>query len=121
MRLTVLIALVAVVGFVSTPRAQGGVDGSWALTFDTPMGSLDASATFKSEGEALTGTMESQAGSTTFKGTVKGNNLSFVMSVSTPDGELTVQLNGEVKGDTITGTFDFGQGSGTWTGKRGSM
>ena len=34
---------------------------------------MEASATFKTDGEALTGTMESQAGSTAVKGTVKGN------------------------------------------------
>ena len=118
MRLTFLVALIAIVGFVSTPRAQAGVDGKWALLFDTPMGTLDASATFKTEGEALTGTMDSQAGSTSFKGTVKGNAFSFVMNVSTPNGELSIQMNGEVEGDALKGTFDFGQGTGTWTGKR---
>ena len=58
MRLTLLVALLAVVGFVAAPGAQAGVDGKWALVFETPMGSLDASATFKTDGEALTGTME---------------------------------------------------------------
>jgi hypothetical protein len=82
------------------------------------MGSLDAAATFKTEGDALTGTMESQAGSTSFKGTVKGNSFTFLMNVTTPEGELSIQMNGEVEGDAIKGTFDFGQGQGTWTGKR---
>ena len=118
MRLSLIVALVAVVGFVAAPRAQGGVDGSWALTFDTPMGSLDASATFKTDGDALTGTLDSQAGSTAFKGTVKGNAISFVMNVSTPNGDMSIQMNAEVEGDTLKGTFDFGQGTGTWTGKR---
>ncbi len=118
MRLTFAVALVAVLGFVAAPRAQGGVDGNWALTFDTPMGTLDASATFKSEGEELSGTMESQAGSTAFKGTLKGNTFQFVMNVSTPNGDMSIQMNGEVEGDAIKGTFDFGQGIGTWAGKR---
>jgi hypothetical protein len=121
MRLSLLVVLIAVIGFVATPRAQGGVDGNWALTFDTPMGSLDASATFKSDGEALTGTLESQAGSTSFKGTVKGNAFQFVMNVSTPNGDMSIQMNGEVDGDTLKGTFDFGQGTGTWTGKRNNF
>jgi hypothetical protein len=118
MRLSLIVALIAVFGFVATPRAQGGIDGSWALVFETPMGALDASATFKSDGEALTGTMESQAGQTSFKGTVKGSAISFTMNVTTPEGELAIQLDGEVDGDAIKGTFDFGQGIGTWTGKR---
>jgi hypothetical protein len=118
MRLSLIVALFAVLGFVAMPRAQGGVDGTWALVFDTPMGSLDASATFKTDGETLTGTMASQAGSTPIKGTVKGNAVDFVLNVSSPEGEIAVQINGEVDGDAIKGTFDFGQGTGTWTGKR---
>jgi hypothetical protein len=121
MRLTLLVALIAVVGLVGVPRAQGGVDGNWALLFDTPMGTLDASATFKTEGEDLSGTLESQAGATSFKGKVKGNTISFVMNVSTPNGDMSIQMDGEVDGDTLKGTFDFGQGTGTWTGKRSQL
>lgn len=120
MRLTLLAALIAALGLVAAPQAQGGVDGNWALVFDTPMGSLDASATFKAQGEELSGTMTSQAGSTSFKGTIKGNAFQFVMSVSTPEGDLSIQMSGEVEGDNIKGTFDFGQGTGTWSGKRTS-
>ena len=133
MRLSVVVALIAVIGLVAAPRlstvlkaapseveerAQNGIDGKWALLFDTPMGSLDAAATFKADGDALTGTMESQAGSTQFKGTIKGNTINFVLNVQTPQGDMSVQLNAEVEGDSLKGTFDFGQGTGNWTGKR---
>jgi hypothetical protein len=118
MRFSLVVALIAVVGLVAAPRAQNGIDGNWALTFETPMGSLDASATFKSEGETLTGTLESQAGSTEFKGTIKGNAINFVMNVQTPQGDMSIQMSAEVKGDSLTGTFDFGQGTGNWTGKK---
>lgn len=118
MRSTLVIALVAVLGFVAVPQTQGGVDGNWALVFDTPMGMLDATATFQSDGEELTGTVTSQVGSTSFKGSINGNTFQFVMNVSTPDGDLSIQMDGEVEGDGIKGTFDFGQGTGTWTGKR---
>lgn len=118
MRFSLIVALIAVLGFVAAPRAQGGIDGSWSLTFDTPMGSLSASATFTSEGETLNGTMESEAGSTEFKGTVKGSAISWVMNVATPQGDISIQMDGEVEGDAIKGTFDFGQGTGTWVGKK---
>ena len=121
MRLTAIAALIALSGFAATPAAQTAVDGKWALTFDTPMGSLDASATFKTEGEELTGTLESQAGSTSFKGTVQGSAFSFVMNVTTPNGDMSIQMDGEVDGDNIKGTFDFGQGVGTWSGKRANL
>ena len=113
-----LLIVVGLACLIVAARAQSPVDGTWALVFETPMGTLDASATFATDGEALTGTMESQAGSTSFKGTVKGNTIEFVMNVSTPNGDFSVYMTGEVEGDTIKGTFDFGQGTGTWSGKR---
>jgi hypothetical protein len=118
-RLSLVVPLIVVLGLVAAPRAQGGLDGNWALTFDTPMGSLDASATFKTDGDSLTGTLASQMGSTDFKGTIKGSAFSFTMNVPSPDGgDISVLMNGEVEGDAIKGTFDYGQGTGTWSGKR---
>jgi hypothetical protein len=118
MRLTLFATVVTVLALVAMPHGQNGVDGNWALTFETPMGTLDATATFKTDGDALTGTMESQAGSTPIKGTIKGSTFQFVINVSTQNGDISVQMSGEVDGDNIKGTFDFGQGVGTWTGKR---
>ena len=118
MRLSVVVALVALVGLVAAPRAQNGVDGKWALVFETPMGSLDAGATFKTDGETLTGTMESQAGSTELKGTVKGSTIDFTMNIQSPQGDVSIKLNAQLEGDSLKGTFDFGQGTGNWTGKR---
>jgi hypothetical protein len=119
MRLFLIGALIAATGLIAAPRAQGGVDGNWALTFETPMGSMEGSATFKSEGEALTGTVESQAGSTPVKGSVKGKAINFVLNVTTPQGDLAITMTAEVDGDALKGTWDLaGQGTGSWTGKR---
>lgn len=118
MRLSLAVALFAVLGFVAAPQTQSAIDGNWTLTFDTPMGSMDASATFKSEGEVLSGTMESQAGSTSFKGTIKGNAITWSMNINTPQGDIAIQMNGELEGNALKGTFDFGQGTGSWTGKK---
>ena len=118
MRSALLVALVFVVGLVAMPRAQGALDGKWTLLFETPMGNIDAVATFKTDGQELSGTMESQAGSVSFKGTVKGNGFGFTMNVPSPQGDMSVQITGEVDGDALKGAFDFGQGTGTWTGKR---
>ena len=118
MKVSLAVALIAVSALVVAPGAQGGIDGNWALVFDGPSGAIDATATFKSDGETLTGTLESQAGSTTLKGTVKANAINFTMNVNTPQGDLAITLTGELEGDAIKGTFDFGQGTGAWTGKR---
>jgi hypothetical protein len=118
MRFSLVVALLALVGFVAAPHAQKAVDGKWALQFETPMGALDASATFKTDGDALSGTMESPAGATQFNGTVKGNTINFVLNIDTPQGAMSIQLNAEIEGDSLKGTFDFGQGAGNWTGTR---
>ena len=118
MKTSFAIALLAGFALVAGLAAQGGIDGNWAIVFDTPMGAMDATATFKSDGEALTGTLESQAGSTSFKGTVKANAINFTMNINTPQGDIAIAMNGELEGDSIKGTFDFGQGTGAWTAKR---
>jgi hypothetical protein len=82
------------------------------------MGTMDGTGTFKADGTTLTGTIESQAGSTEVKGTVKGNTIDFVLNVQTPNGDLAIKMNAKVEGDALAGTFDFGQGTGNWTGKR---
>ena len=106
MRLFLIGALIAATGLVAAPRAQGNVDGNWALTFETPQGSMEGSATFKTDGEALTGT-------------VKGKAINFVLNVTTAQGDLAIQMTAEVDGDSLKGTWDLsGQGTGSWTGKR---
>jgi hypothetical protein len=118
MRFSFAVALIALVGLVAAPSAQNGVDGKWALSFETAMGTMDGTGTFKADGNALTGTIESQAGATEFKGTVKGNTIDFVLNISTPQGEIAIKMNAQVEGDSLKGTFDFGQGNGNWSGKR---
>ena len=118
MRSLFVVTFVAFVGLTAAPAAQGELNGAWALSFTTPNGNLDASATFKQDGEELSGTMTGPQGEVPLKGTVKGTTFTFTIDVQSPNGQLTINLQGEVVGDAIKGTFDFGQGMGDWTGKR---
>lgn len=118
MRSLFIAMLVALVVLTAAPVAQGDLNGGWSLSFTTPNGNLDASATFKQDGEELTGTMSGPQGDVPLKGTVKGKTFTFTIDVQGPNGQLPIQLNGEYDGDAIKGTFDFGQGMGDWTGKR---
>ena len=118
MRHLLLIGLVGLLGLAAEPRAQDGLNGNWAMTFNTPMGALDASATFKVDGEKVSGTMSSQAGEVPFNGTVKGTTFTINFDVQTQNGNVSITMNGEQTGDDLKGTFDFGQGTGDWTGKR---
>lgn len=105
------------------PRAQTEADlnGEWLVSFNTPMGTMDGAATFKQEGEELSGVISGPTGETAFKGgSVKAGVFTFTFDIAGPNGNLSIIMNGEQAGDAIKGTFDFGQGTGDWTGKRKS-
>jgi hypothetical protein len=115
---TFLLATLAIIGLMAAPHAQKNLNGSWALSFNTPNGTIDATATFKQEGEALSGTLSSPQGEIAFKGSVKGTAFTVAFEVQTQNGNLSITMHGEQDGDALSGTFDFGQGMGDWTGKR---
>jgi hypothetical protein len=118
MRSLIIGSLVALAFVTATPRAQSNLTGTWAVSFTTPQGNMDATATFKQDGEALSGTMSGPQGEVPFKGIVKGKTFTFTIDVESPNGQLVIKLDGEQDGDSIKGTFDFGQGTGDWVGKR---
>ena len=119
MRSLLIGALLALTSFTVAPAAQNNLTGNWAVSFTTPQGNMDATATFKQEGEALSGTISGPQGDVSFTaGSVKGKIFTFNIEVQSPNGPLSIKLDGEYEGDSITGTFDFGQGTGEWSGKR---
>ena len=95
------------------------VAGDWTLSVETPNGTRTPTASFKQEGENLTGTYKGALGEAPLKGSIKGNEIKFTVTVNTPNGELALDYSGTVDGDSMKGTVKFGQaGEGTWTGKK---
>ena len=95
------------------------VAGDWTLSVETPNGTRTPTASFKQEGENLTGTYKGALGEAPLKGTIKGNEIKFTVTVNTPNGELALDYSGTVDGDSMKGSVKFGQaGEGTWTGKK---
>jgi hypothetical protein len=123
--LAVLVAMLLVV-VPATAGAQEAqkekpvdVTGTWESTIESPQGTLTSIATYKQDGETLTGTHVGQAGELPLKGTVKGNLITYQITVDLGGQQLTITYSGKVEGDGISGTADFGgMGSGTWTVKR---
>jgi hypothetical protein len=108
--------------FAQAP-ADKNVDltGKWAFAVVTDNGTGTPSVTFKQMGDSLTGHYSSQTlGEQDFKGSVKGNQLTFTMSVSMQGQALTLTYTGTIESkDSLKGTVDFGGfGGGTFTGKR---
>jgi D-glucosaminate-6-phosphate ammonia-lyase len=95
--------------------AKVDVTGSWELTFpgmDVPMTIV---ATYKQDGEKLTGTQTSPNGESPLEGTVKGDEITYTIK-----GDMgAVTFTGKIDGDTITGTLSFGDMGGmNWAAKR---
>jgi hypothetical protein len=123
-RLTVfaaVMALAVVPGLAQDAPKDKKVDvtGSWESTVESPQGTMSSAATYKQEGETLTGTHVGQMGEVPLKGTVKGNEIAYTITVDAQGQQFTITYSGKIDGDTITGTAEFGgMGSATWTCKR---
>ena len=117
MRFTLVAA--ALLLFSAAPMAtQASVNGSWALNFNGPQGPIDASATFKQDGENVSGTIEGPQGAIECSGTLKGSKLALQMTVDANGQSFQIFLLGDVDGDAIKGTFSMEQMQGEWSGKK---
>ena len=57
---------------------------TWKMVLATPMGPQEMVGHFSTQGDVLTGTLESPQGSQDFEGTVDGNQLKWDMKVTKP-------------------------------------
>jgi len=96
------------------------VSGTWALQIDLGGTTGTPTATFKQDGEKLTGTDSSQViGEQQLTGTIKGSDIEFGFTASFEGNAVKVTYTGKVEKDMMKGTVAFGDlGSGTFTGKK---
>ena len=104
-------------------RAQGKVDvtGKWQLTVDSAAGTGTPTATFKQDGEKISGHYSSQQlGEADFTGSVKGMAITFSFNADAGGVALAVTYTGAIDGqDAMKGKVVLGElGEGTWTAKR---
>jgi autotransporter translocation and assembly factor TamB len=115
----VALAVVPVFARQAAKEKKVDVTGTWELTVESPQGSMTLTATYKQEGETLTGTHVSEMGETPLKGTVKGADIAYTLTIDAQGQQFTITHTGKVDGDTITGTADLGgMGSMNWTARR---
>lgn len=113
--LALLVVVVPAMKAVDTAK----VSGDWELTVEAPNGTGHPSATFKQDGENLTGTYKGRMGETPLKGTIKGNEIKFSFTVSPQGQDLVIEYSGTVDGDSMKGKVKFGEmGEGDFTGKK---
>ena len=93
--------------------------GNWKLTMDTPFGVQTPLLAIKQDGNAHSGTLTGNAGSTPLEGLkVDGASVSFNAKVSTPMGSFPVSFSATVDGDNMKGVYETMMGKTEFTGVR---
>jgi hypothetical protein len=93
--------------------------GTWALEVKTDAGSGAPTATFKQDGQKLSGRYVGMFGESQLTGEVKGQAFSFSVNVNAQGNTVTITYAGTVEQDALRGKVTFGDmGEGTFTGKR---
>ena len=89
------------------------------MAVETPQGTMSLSATFKQDGEKLTGTQTSQMGEIALEGSVKGTDIAFAVVINMQGQDMTITYTGKIDGDAMSGAIEFGgYGSSTWTAQK---
>ncbi|HEY97076.1 MAG TPA: hypothetical protein G4O16_02715 [Dehalococcoidia bacterium] len=96
------------------------VDGTYEITIDTPMGAQTATLTLKTDGDALSGKIDSPLGAQEFSGgSVSGDDITWQMEIDSPMGKINLEYKAKVTGDDIAGEVKAGGfGSSPLKGKR---
>jgi hypothetical protein len=95
--------------FVSLPASAATVDGKWAGSLETPMGTIPVSYEFKADGAVLNGTTGTPDGGTVAikNGKVDGEKISFTVDLDFGGMAFTLSYTGVVSADQIKITGDF--------------
>jgi hypothetical protein len=119
--LSVLGLLLSLDAFVIAQSGNGptGAAGDWDVELNTPGGVRNLKATFKIEGEKLTGSIKGERGDLPIEGSVKGKEVKFSYTIKYMDNDLLITMSGNLEGDSIKGAVDFGGfAQDEWSAKR---
>ena len=96
------------------------IDGTYKITAETPMGSMESTLTLKTEGEDLSGTMSAgMIGTIDFNGgKVDGSSFSFAMTMKKFFKKIEISGSGKVDGDKISGEIITSMGNSCFAGVR---
>jgi hypothetical protein len=98
--------------------------GTWTWTVNTPNGqSFESTATFKREGDKVTGTVSGRRGDTAISdGQFKDGTLTFTVMREREGRKMVSKFTGKVDGNAIKGTMTMDRGDGAqsrpWEAKR---
>ena len=102
----------------AVPTARDA-SGKWNIVLDLAGNPFPFTATFKQEGDKISGIFSSQAGDMPVSGTMNGQALKLEFMAQTPQGSLPVTMMGDLGADGFVGKASIaGVGETSWTGKR---
>ena len=119
-RLTVLAVVLFVVFSYPAAAQSPGVAGDWDIVMISPVGEHPLKASFKLDGEKLTGLVKGgEIAETSIEGSVTEKRIKISFKVPYQGADLPISLTGDIDGDSMKGTADYGgMAQGDWSGKR---
>ena len=93
--------------------------GTWNLKLSTPMGEQTPTLILTTDGNELSGMLESPAGKAEFTGgSIDGNNASWTATMEAMGMKVDVDCTATVDGDKISGELKSPMGGLTFSGER---
>jgi hypothetical protein len=95
------------------------VTGDWDVKLRSSQGELRVKASFKQDGEKLTGAIRLPMGETALAGTLNETNITFGYTMTTNGRAVRIVMTRVLENDKINGTAEFGGGPRTeWSATR---
>lgn len=101
------------------PAATANVGGVYAITVEIPGQPLPGTLTFTQQGEILTGSVQTQYGTSAIKdGKITTEGFSFTTTVNFEGSTVDLAVSGRVEGARVSGTMTSPQGALAFSGAK---
>ena len=94
------------------------IDGTYNMVVRAGAGDQPGTITFKTDGEALTGSLTAEEGTTEFEGTATEDSFTFEADIDSPIGKLPAKVVGKVVDGKLSGSFKTPMGDVAFTGSK---
>jgi imidazolonepropionase-like amidohydrolase len=100
-------------------EARVNFNGTWVLAMDVGGQSMPGTFVLRQEGGAISGSLQTQIGTSEFSGGIVTGNAFHVTAAANIQGQaVELTIDATVRGDQISGTFQSALGTATFTGSR---
>ena len=106
---------IALLTLLAAPVLAVDISGDWDFKVSSPEGEHPAKLTITQNGEKITGNFSSDRGQHKIEGTVKGDQIQFVVRYTGGDETMVIPFSGKLQGNKMTGEYKAGDTTGVWT------